>query len=38
MNKLDNMTDQELYESLQAAGIDATIRQYPEPERYPDED
>jgi len=36
--KLENMTTEELYESLRAAGIDATIRQFPEPEEKPEQD
>lgn len=38
MKVIDNLTDEELYEGLQRAGIDATIRQYPEPERKPGDD
>ena len=29
---LDNLTNEEIYAGLQEAGIDATIRQYPEPQ------
>lgn len=29
---IENISDEELYEALRSAGIDATIRQYPEPE------
>jgi hypothetical protein len=29
---IDEMTDEELFESLKAFGIDVTIRQYPEQE------
>lgn len=31
MNAIDNLTDEELHAGLQEAGIDATLRQFPEP-------
>lgn len=37
MEIIENLTDEEIYAGLQEAGIVATIRQYPEPEFYPDE-
>jgi 3-methyladenine DNA glycosylase Tag len=36
LDKIANMTDEEIWAGLQEAGIDATIRQYPEPEQKPD--
>jgi len=34
---IENLTVEELYEALTKAGIDVTVRQYPEPEKKDEE-